>query len=157
MLKVGQQAPEFALKDQHDKIHRLSDYRGKLVVLYWYPKDSTPGCTKEACGFRDQIEEFKQMETVVLGVSILDTQSKAEFAEKYQLSFPLLADEDHAVAERYGVWKEKSMYGRKFWGVNRETFLIDPDGVILKHWDKAMGNEAHSGEVLEAIRQLLRS
>ncbi len=148
-LKEGQRAPEFSLKDQNGKTHKLSDYKGKYVVLYWYPKDDTPGCTKEACGFRDTTTDFKKHNAVVLGASILGTDSKAKFATKYNLNFPLLADEDHKVAEKYGVWKEKSRYGRTYMGISRETFLIGPEGKVVKHWPEAKGNEEHPAEVLE--------
>lgn len=146
---IGKKAPAFSLPDQDGKVHKLSDYKGKYVVLYLYPKDSTPGCSKQSCGFRDNVSAFENVGAVVLGASILDSASKAKFAEKFDLNFPLLADEDNAVAEKYGVWKEKSMYGKKFMGINRETFIIDPDGKIAMHWPKAKGNEEHSQDVLE--------
>lgn len=145
---VGKKAPAFTLKDQDEKTHKLADYKGKWVVLYTYPKDDTPGCTKEACGFRDTQAEFANRGAVVLGLSILDTASKKKFADKHGLNFPLLADPDNKVAEKYGVWKEKSMYGKTYMGVNRETFIIDPDGRIAMHWPKAKGSEEHSAEVL---------
>lgn len=155
MSLVGKKAPAFTLKDQEGRSHKLADYGGNYVILFWYPKDSTPGCTKEACGFRDTYAEFGQLGATVLGASILDQKSKAKFAEKHALGFPLLADEDHAVAEKYGVWIEKSMYGRTYWGINRETFLIGPEGKVLMHWPKATGNEAHSQEVLKALKEIL--
>jgi len=150
---IGKKAPEFNLPDQDGKTHKLSDYKGKWVVLYGYPKDSTPGCTAESCGFRDTNTEFAQLNAVVLGISILDSKSKKKFAEKLSLNFPLLADEDSAVVEKYGMWKEKNMYGKKFMGVNRETFVIDPDGKIAMHWPKAKGNEAHPAEVLAWLKE----
>lgn len=150
---IGQTAPAFALPDQEGKTHKLQDYRGKWVVLYWYPKDSTPGCTKQACGFRDTQKEFADLGAIVLGASILDSKSKAKFADKNSLNFPLLADEDSSVATEYGVWKEKSMYGKTYMGISRETFVIDPNGKIAMHWPKATGNEAHSAEVLEWLKQ----
>ncbi|MCB2156303.1 thioredoxin-dependent thiol peroxidase [bacterium] len=149
---VGKKAPTFTLPDQNGKKRKLSDYKGQWVVLFAYPKDATPGCTKEACGFRDAAADFRKLGAQVLGISILDTASKKKFADKHGLSYPLLADEDHAVAEKYGFWKEKSMYGKKFMGINRETFVIDPEGKIAAHWQKASGNEAHSAEVLEWIK-----
>jgi peroxiredoxin Q/BCP len=145
---VGKKAPAFALPDQEGQVHKLADYKGKYVVLYWYPKDDTPGCTKESCGFRDQSAEFAKRGAVVLGASILDVKSKAKFAKKHGLNFPLLADEDNAVAAAYGVWKEKSMYGKTYFGVSRETFVIGPDGKIVAHWPKAKGSEEHPTEVL---------
>ncbi|MEO7995583.1 MAG: thioredoxin-dependent thiol peroxidase [bacterium] len=151
---IGKKAPAFALKDQEGKTHKLADYAGKYVVLYWYPKDATPGCTAESCGFRDQSAALAKLGAVVLGASILDVKSKAKFAEKQGLNFPILADEDHAVAEKYGVWIEKSMYGRKYWGINRETFLIGPEGKVVQHWDKAKGSADHAVEVVKALQAL---
>jgi peroxiredoxin Q/BCP len=119
-------------------------------VLYFYPKDDTPGCTKEACAFRDNLPKFKTNKAVVLGISILDEASKARFATKYDLTFPLLADEDHAVAEKYGVWQEKSLYGRKFMGLVRTTYLIGSDGRVVKRWDKVKV-DGHAEAVLAAL------
>ncbi len=150
---IGKRAPAFSLPDQDGRTHKLSGYKGKWVVLYFYPKDDTPGCTKQSCGFRDLTKEFQKAGAVVLGCSILDSASKRKFAEKHGLSFPLLADEDNKVAEAYGVWKEKSMYGKTFMGINRETFVIGPDGKIAMHWPKAKGNEDHSQEVLAWLRE----
>jgi len=150
---IGKPAPGFALPDQDGNIHKLSDYEGKWVVLYSYPKDDTPGCTKESCGFRDHTAEFEKLGAVVLGISILDSKSKRKFADKYNLNFPLLADEDNAVVEKYGLWKEKNMYGKKFMGVNRETFVIDPEGNIAAHWPKAKGSEDHPAEVLAWLKE----
>ncbi len=150
---INKNAPAFALPDQNGKTHNLSDYAGKYVVLYAYPKDDTPGCTAETCGFRDLSAEFAKVGAVVLGISILDSKSKRKFADKLGVSFPLLADEDHQVAEAYGIWKEKSMYGRKYMGVSRETFVIDPDGRIAAHWPKAAGSADHPAEVLAWLRE----
>ena len=136
LVDPGKKAPAFALKDQHGDTHRLSAYAGKPVVLYFYPKDDTPGCTTETCAFRDNLPRFKASKAVVLGVSILDEASKARFAEKFDVTFPLLADATHDVAERYGVWQEKSNYGRRYIGIVRTTFLIGPDGKVAKRWDK---------------------
>jgi peroxiredoxin Q/BCP len=122
-------------------------------VLYFYPKDDTPGCTVEACAFRDATPDFSKVKAVVLGVSVLDTRSKAKFAKKHGLDFPLLADVDHAVAEAYGAWQEKSMYGRKYMGVARVTYLIGPDGKVLKRWDK-VSPSTHADDVLAQIRAL---
>lgn len=149
---IGTKAPAFSLPDQDGKVHKLADYKGKWVVLYWYPKDSTPGCTAQSCGFRDNIKAFEKLGAVVLGISILDSKSKKKFADKFSLNFPLLADEDHAVAEKYGVWGEKSFMGKKFMGISRETFSISPDGKIAMHWPKAKGSGDHSAEVLEWLR-----
>src|SRR5947207_8702309 len=128
LIEPGKKAPAFSLNDQQGKAHRLADYAGRPVVLYFYPKDDTTGCTKEACAFRDNVPKFAASKAAVLGVSILDEASKAKFAQKYDLNFPLLADADHAIAEKYGVWQKKSLYGRSFLGIVRTTFLIGPDG-----------------------------
>jgi peroxiredoxin Q/BCP len=130
MLEPGDQAPDFTLHDQNDDPVTLSKLRGKPVVLYFYPKADTPGCTMQACGVRDHRADYQQADAVVLGVSPDPVKDVAKFDEKYGLGFPLLADEQHEVAERYGVWVEKSMYGRKFMGNERTTFVIGPDGVI---------------------------
>src|SRR5947208_7844994 len=124
----GKKAPAFTLKDQNGKAHRLSDYAGRPLVLYFYPKDDTPGCTKEACAFRDNLPRFKTSKAAILGVSGQDEASKARFAAKYDLPFPLLADEGYEVAERYGVWQKRFLYGRSFMGVSRTTYLIGADG-----------------------------
>ncbi|MCC6545939.1 thioredoxin-dependent thiol peroxidase [Candidatus Sumerlaeota bacterium] len=151
---IGRKAPAFALPDQDGKVHKLGDYKGKWVVLYAYPKDLTPGCSAQSCGFRDTTSEFTKLNTVVLGISILDSKSKKKFAEKFSLNFPLLADEDNAVVEKYGLWKEKSMYGKTYMGISRETFIIDPEGWIAAHWPKAAGSETHAQEVLERLKEL---
>ena len=150
LIDPGKKAPAFSLKDQHGKTHRLADYAGRPVVLYFYPKDDTPGCTKEACAFRDNLPKFKASKAVVLGVSILDEASKARFATKYDLTFPLLADPDHAVAEKYGVWQKKSLYGRSFMGLVRTTYLIGEDGKVTKRWDNVKV-DGHVDEVLGAL------
>ena len=153
LIEPGTAAPAFSLPDQDGNIHTLSAYRGRPVVLFFYPKDDTSGCTREACGFRDTLPDFSKVQAQVFGVSILDTASKAKFAAKYDLNFPLLADEDHAVCEAYGVWQEKSMYGRKYMGVARTTYLIDASGTVARRWD-AVKVEDHAAEVLEAVNQL---
>jgi peroxiredoxin Q/BCP len=153
LVDVGKKAPAFSLKDQSGKTHSLADYAGKPVVLYFYPKDDTPGCTAESCSFRDNLPRFKTSKAVVLGASILDEKSKAKFAAKYNLNFPLLADPDHEVAERYGVWQEKSRYGRKYMGIVRTTYLIGPDGNVARRWDK-VNVDGHAEEVLTAVEGL---
>ncbi len=153
MVEVGDKAPAFSLKDQEGRTHKLADYAGRPLVLYFYPKDDTPGCTKEACAFRDALPQLEKGKAAVLGVSILDTRSKAKFAAKHKLNFPLLADEDHAVAEKYGVWKKKSMYGKSFMGITRTTFLIGPDGRVARGWDDVKVN-GHAEEVLAAVDAL---
>jgi thioredoxin-dependent peroxiredoxin len=153
LIEPGKKAPAFTLKDQTGKTHRLSEYAGQPVVLYFYPKDDTPGCTKEACAFQDNLPRFKTSKAVVLGVSILDEASKARFASKYNLSFPLLADSDHSVAEKYGVWQKKSLYGRSFMGNARTTYLIDREGRVAKRWDNVKVN-GHAEAVLAATEEL---
>jgi peroxiredoxin Q/BCP len=151
LIEPGTNAPTFSLKDQDGKTHRLSDYAGKHVVLFFYPKDDTSGCTKEACGFRDALPQFVTSNAVVFGISILDEKSKAKFASKHDLNYSLLADADHEVAEKYGVWQKRSLYGRSFMGIARTTYLIAPDGTIAKRWDKVKVDD-HTNEVLEAIQ-----
>ena len=153
MIDPGKKAPAFSLPDQEGKKHSLTDYEGQPVVLYFYPKDDTPGCTKESCAFQDNLPKFKKSKAAVLGVSVLNSASKAKFANKYGLEFPLLADEDHAVMEKYGVWQEKSMYGKKYMGVARTTYLIGPDGTVVKRWD-GVKVDGHAEDVLAAVQQL---
>jgi len=150
LIDPGKKAPAFTLNDQDGKTHRLADYAGRPVILYFYPKDDTPGCTTEACAFRDNLPAFKKSKAVVLGVSILDEASKARFAAKHDLTFPLLADADHAVGEKYGVWQKKSLYGRSFMGLVRTTYLIGADGKVVKRWDNVKVN-GHAEEVLAAV------
>ena len=152
LIEPGKKAPAFSLKDQHGKVHRLSDYAGRPVILYFYPKDDTPGCTKESCEFQAALPQFKSSKAAILGVSILDEASKARFAEKYGLTFPLLADADHQVAEQYGVWQEKSNYGRKYMGIARTTYLIGPDGKVVQRWDNVKV-DGHVEAVAEALAQ----
>ena len=153
LIEEGKKAPAFSLKDQDGKAHSLKDYAGRPVVLYFYPKDDTPGCTTEACSFRDALPDFSKVKATVLGVSVLDTGSKAKFAKKHGLNFPLLADADHAVADKYGAWQEKSMYGRKYMGVGRITYLIDGDGKVAKRWDKVSVG-SHADDVLAALKSI---
>jgi peroxiredoxin Q/BCP len=153
LIEPGQKAPAFSLKDQHHKTQKLSDYAGQPVVLYFYPKDDTPGCTKESCDFRDNLLKFNASQAQVLGVSILDEASKAKFAEKYHLTFPLLADANHAVAEDYGVWQKKTNYGREYMGIARTTYLIGADGKVARRWDK-VSVTGHADEVLAAVKKL---
>jgi peroxiredoxin Q/BCP len=151
LIEPGTKAPAFTLKDQHSTTHRLADYAGRHVVVYFYPKDDTPGCTKEACAFQDALPDFSGVDAAVLGVSVLDEKSKAKFATKHDLTFPLLADVDHAVAEAYGAWQEKSMYGRTYMGVARVTYLVGPDGRVVRRWD-GVKVDGHADEVLAALR-----
>jgi peroxiredoxin Q/BCP len=153
LIEPGKKAPSFSLPDQAGTIHSLADYAGQPVVIYFYPKDDTPGCTKESCQFQDNLPKFKKSKAAVFGMSMLDSKSKAKFAKKYDLTFPLLADEDKSVMEKYGVWQEKSMYGRKYMGVARTTYLIGPDGKVVKRWD-AVKVDGHAEEVLAAVQAL---
>ncbi|HYB94827.1 MAG TPA: thioredoxin-dependent thiol peroxidase [Vicinamibacterales bacterium] len=153
MIEPGKKAPSFSLPDQDGTTHSLADYAGRPVVLYFYPKDDTPGCTKESCAFQDNLPKFKKSKAAVLGVSVLNSASKKKFADKYGLTFPLLADADHAVMEKYGVWQEKSMYGKKYMGVARTTYLIGPDGKVARRWD-GVKVDGHAEEVLAAVEQI---
>jgi peroxiredoxin Q/BCP len=153
LVDQGKKAPAFSLKDQNGDTHKLSDYSGQPLVLYFYPKDDTPGCTQESCDFRDNLATLKRRKAAVLGVSILDEKSKAKFAAKYDLTFPLLADTDHSVSEKYGVWQTKSRYGRSYLGIVRTTYLIDSAGRVARRWDKVKV-EGHVGEVMDAIAAL---
>jgi peroxiredoxin Q/BCP len=152
-VEIGKKAPAFTLPDQDGKPVKLSDFKGKAVVLYFYPKDDTPGCTREACDFRDEHSALKKAGAVVLGVSPDDAKSHTRFVGKFNLPFPLLADTDHGVAEAYGAWAEKSMYGRKYMGIVRSTFLIDGDGKVAAVWPKVKVT-GHVDEVREALAAL---
>lgn len=146
-LAVGQPAPDFALPDAEGRLVWLSDFRGRKVVLYFYPKDMTPGCTEEACAFRDATEDFARLNAVILGVSADPVASHAKFAAKYGLPFLLLSDPDHKVCEMYGVWQEKKLYGKTFMGIVRSTFLIGEDGTLLQEW-RGVRVKGHVGDVL---------
>ena len=150
MIEQGQTAPDFTLPDQDGKPVSLSDYRGQTVVLYFYPKADTPGCTTQACGVRDSIAAFNDVGAVVLGVSPDPVARVKKFHDGQGLNFTLLADEDHAVCDRYGVWGEKSMYGRKYWGASRSTFVIDGDGTVVHVIEKA-SPKTHAADVLAAL------
>lgn len=149
-LKEGSKAPDFTLATDSDAKLKLSSLKGKNVVLYFYPKSDTPGCTTEACEFRDQNAAYAKADTVVLGVSPDPVKAQAKFRTKFDLPFTLLADEEHAVAEKYGVWVEKSMYGKKYMGVERSTFIINKDGKIAKIFPKVKP-AGHAAEVLAAL------
>ncbi|MGB7207625.1 MAG: thioredoxin-dependent thiol peroxidase [Pyrinomonadaceae bacterium] len=150
MLKEGDKAPDFTTKDQDGNAVKLSDFKGKKVVLYFYPKDDTPGCTKEACSFRDADAVYNKKGIKVFGVSTDSEKSHQKFISKYQLPFDLLADTEKEIVEKYGVWAEKSMYGKKYMGTVRKTFLVGEDGKIAKIFDKVNVSE-HADEVLEAF------
>ena len=158
LVDEGRKAPAFTLADQDGKKHALKDFLGKPVVLYFYPKDDTSGCTKEACQFRDQQPDFKKVKAVVLGVSPDSVDSHRKFVDKHELNFTLLSDPKDAdgnpkICAKYGVWQEKSMYGRKYMGVVRTTYLIDAKGKVAQRWDKVKVPD-HADAVLEAIREL---
>ena len=149
-LKEGDKAPQFTVATSGGGKTSLADYLGKQVILYFYPKDDTPGCTKEACAFRDDFAVFKKKGAVVLGVSTDSVKAHDKFVEKFKLPFTLLADEDKKIVEAYGVWGEKTFMGRKYMGTNRVTFLIGPDGRIKKIWPQVKPDE-HAAEVLAAL------
>ena len=150
-IEEGKPAPAFALKDASGTTHTLADYAGKDVIVYFYPRDETPGCTKEACRFRDIWDEFRTRGVVVLGVSPDSAASHAKFAANHRLPFPLLSDPDRKVMERYGAWGEKSMYGKTTMGVIRSTVWIGPDGKVLRHWKRVAKAAEHPDHVLAAV------
>ncbi len=153
MIEKGQTAPDFELPDQDGNTVHLSDYKGQNVVLYFYPKADTPGCTTQACGLRDSISDFNNADVVVLGVSPDPVKRVKKFHEGQGLNFTLLADEDHAVCDLYGVWAEKTNYGRTYWGALRSTFIIDPDGKVAKVFPK-VSPKTHDEVVLKALGEL---
>ncbi|TCS82592.1 thioredoxin-dependent thiol peroxidase [Tepidibacillus fermentans] len=155
IFTIGQKAPDFTLPASNGEQVSLHDFRGKYVVLYFYPKDNTPGCTTEACSFRDYHEEFKGLNAVILGVSPDPLKSHAKFIEKYQLPFLLLSDENHKVAEAYGVWKLKKMYGKEYMGIERSTFIIDPEGNLVNIYRKVKV-KGHVEEALEFIKNQIK-
>jgi peroxiredoxin Q/BCP len=155
MLQQGSVAPDFVLPDQNNQEHRLSEYQGKWVVLYFYPKDNTPGCTKEACGFRDEHTVLDSLNAVVLGISKDSVQSHEKFIRKFNLPFSLLSDVAGQVIEIYGAWKQKSMYGKTFMGIDRSTYLIDPEGKIAKIYPKVKV-EKHIVEIIDDLKNLRR-
>jgi peroxiredoxin Q/BCP len=150
VVDEGQQAPDFELSSDTGEPVKLSELRGKPVVLYFYPKDDTPGCTVQACEIRDAYDDFREKGAVVLGVSPDDEASHVKFKQKYKLPFTLLADPEHRVAEQYGVWKERNMYGKKHWGIERSTFVIDADGNVAKTLRRVKPDE-HAAQVLEVL------
>lgn len=152
-VEAGTKAPDFTLGSDDGVKVKLSELRGNIVVLYFYPKDDTPGCTKEACAFRDQKQQLEKHGVKLLGVSPDDLESHRKFRDKYQLNFPLLVDKDHKVAEKYGAWREKNMYGKVSMGIQRSTFLIDQEGKVAKVW-KRVSVEGHDAKVLEEVAKL---
>jgi peroxiredoxin Q/BCP len=153
MLRAGDKAPAFTLPDQHGEKVKLSDFKGETVVLYFYPRADTPGCTTQACGVRDRRADYEKAGARVIGVSPDEVAAVDKFAGKYDLDFTLLADADHAVAEKYGTWVEKSMYGKKYMGVQRATFIIGPDGKVAKVFPKVQPKQ-HDDLVLKALGEL---
>ena len=154
-FEVGSKAPNFSIPDQNGKKHTLYDYQGKWVLLYFYPKDDTPGCTKEACGIRDNLPKFKKFGTVVFGISIDSVKSHKKFSGKYRLPFTLLADEDKKIVKQYGVWAKKKFMGREYMGTLRTSFLIDPEGKIAKIYTNVKP-EKHAEEVLIDLKHVLK-
>ncbi len=152
-VEEGQKAPDFTLTADNGQKIKLKDLRGKPVVLYFYPRDDTPGCTREACAFRDRSAELAKAGAKVFGVSPDDVASHEKFRDKFELNFPLLADEDHKVAEKYGAWREKNMYGKISMGIQRSTFLIDAEGKVFKLWKK-VSVDGHDQQVLDALKEL---
>jgi peroxiredoxin Q/BCP len=152
-IEAGEKAPDFTLQADDGTKVKLKDLQGNFVLLYFYPRDDTPGCTKEACAFRDRSKELRKLGVKVLGVSTDDVASHVKFRDKYELNFPLLADVEHKVAEKYGAWREKNMYGKKSMGVQRSTFLIGADGVVARVWTKVQV-EGHDTETIEAVKVL---
>lgn len=150
-VEVGKQAPDFTLPNQDGNEVSLSDFKGKSVVLYFYPKDMTPGCTTEACEFRDAQESFSELDAIIIGVSPDPIEKHQKFINKHDLPFLLLADEDHKAAEAYGVWKLKKNFGKEYYGIERSTFIIDPEGKIQKEFRKVKV-DGHVEEALQAIR-----
>ncbi len=154
MLKVGLKAPDFVLLDQDERKHKLKDYYGQWVLLYFYPRDNTPGCTKEACAFRDIFPNFKKIEIKVFGISADSITSHKKFAEKFNLNFSLLADEEKKVLKKYKVWTKKKMAGKTFFGIRRSSYLINPQGKIVKVY-KTVKPAEHARQVLEDLQELM--
>ena len=151
-LQVGQTAPDFTLSDQVGTSHHLAAYRGRWVLVYFYPKDDTPGCTKEACGIRDRFKEFQKIKAVVLGISADSVESHKKFSDKFQLPFPLLADTQRQVVQAYGVWGEKQFMGKTYLGISRMSFLVDPKGMVAKIYPKVKPEE-HTEDILNDLAQ----
>lgn len=150
---IQKKAPTFSLPDQEGVLHISSQYAGSYILLYFYPKDMTPGCTIEALQFRSFLKDFQALNVQVLGVSVDPCESHKKFAQRHQLNFPLLADTEHKTVEDYGVWKEKSMFGKKYMGINRESFLISPEGVLIKHYEK-VDPKSHPAQVIADVQAL---
>lgn len=153
MLKLNESAPDFSLPDQDGKLHKLSDYRGKFVLIYFYPKDDTPGCTKEACSFRDNLPQFGNIGTAIIGISTDTVLSHKKFVQKYKLPFTILADTDKKIVKQYGVWQPKKFMGREFLGTVRSTFLVNPKGKIVKMYEK-VNPSTHVQEVIKDLENI---
>ena len=152
-IEEGKKAPAFTLHADDGSKVKLSELKGNPVVLYFYPRDDTPGCTKEACAFRDRQDEFKALGAQVFGISPDTVESHVKFRDKFSLNFPLLADPDHAMADKYGAWREKNMYGKKSMGIQRSTYLINADGKVAKLW-KRVKVDGHDQQVIDALKEL---
>lgn len=152
-IEAGTKAPAFTLKADDGSKVKLSDLKGQPVVLYFYPKDDTPGCTKEACAFRDRSTELAKLGAKVFGISPDSVESHTKFKSKFSLNFPLLADPEHEIAEKYGAWREKNMYGKKSMGIQRSTYLIDAEGKVAKVWKK-VSVDGHDQQVIDALQEL---
>ena len=153
MLKLSSKAPGISLPDQDGKMHTLADYKGKWILVYFYPKDDTSGCTKEACVIRDNLPDFKKLGCVVLGISADSVKSHEKFKNKYGLNFTLLADEEKEVIKKYGAWQKKKFMGKEYMGIKRMSYLIDPDGIVVKIYPDVKPGE-HAGEVLNDLKSL---
>lgn len=152
---LNKKAPNFKTIASDGKTHQLNDFRGKFIVLYFYPKDDTPGCTVEACSFRDNLKSVEKLNALILGVSPDNLKSHEKFVTKFGLPFLLLSDEDHTICKDYGVWAEKSMYGKKYWGVLRTTFIIDPSGILIRIFEKVKPAE-HTAEVISFLQSVTK-
>lgn len=152
-LEEGAKMPPFSLRDDSGNELQSSQWAGRPLVIYFYPKDDTPGCTRQACAFRDAADDFRKLGASVVGISCDSAESHAKFRDKYTLNFPLLVDSDHAVAERFGAWREKNLYGKKSMGIQRSTFLIDAQGKVAKLW-KRVRVDGHDAQVLAALQEL---
>lgn len=153
MLEIGKSIPQFSLPDQDRKIHNIKDYKGKWVIIYFYPKDLTPGCTTEACNFQEALPDFNSIDAVIFGISKDSVKQHKKFANKYNLQFSLLSDENSDVCEQFGVWQKKSMYGKEYMGIARSTFIVNPAGKIVKVYPKVNVKEHHS-EILNDLKEL---
>ena len=153
MLETGIKVPNFSLPDQNGQVHNINDYKGRWVIVYFYPKDLTPGCTTEACNFQDALPDFTSIDAVIFGISKDSVDKHKKFADKYNLHFNLLSDENSNVCEQFGVWQKKSMYGKEYMGIVRSTFIVNPDGKIVKVYPKVKVKEHHT-EILNDLKEL---